>query len=293
MEINVFSFSLFLAWAPPALAVFPTDDSSWVALQRDAVPISDLPEASATHSLIDWVGEKDAPAGQWHINEHFVYLRLRLSSSPHESGAGRFHCIPEECRWGVLIDTDGDDSNFERMLVLSDEGNSLQIRSDVSAAGWRAATETVLFENTNPWSTGWIREVPAPTSLGGMDNVYLDITAPLAWLDLTIRTKTVRLALASGLGDVAHPLDFDIADGSGLDRLSTAWSDPIGLDSDHDGLHFSAELTQGTDPQDDDTDDDGLGDGEEVLRYDTDPLNAMDPDPNLDDDCDGTSDEMD
>ena len=293
MEIDVFSFSLFLAWAPPALAVFPTDDSSWVAVQRDAVPISDLPEASATYSPIDWVGEKDAPAGQWHINEHSVYLRLRLSSSPRESGAGRFHCIPEECRWGVLVDTDGDDSSFERMLVLSGEGNSLQVRSDVSDVGWRAATETVLFENTTPWATEWIREVPAPTRIGGMDNVYLDIRVPHAWLDLAGRTKTVRLALASGLGDVVHPLDFDIADGSGLDRLSTAWSDPIGLDSDHDGLSFPAEVTRGTDPQDDDTDDDGLSDGEEVLRYETDPLDAMDPDPRFDDDCDGTSDEID
>jgi hypothetical protein len=45
-------------------------------------------------------------------------------------------------------------------------------------------------------------------------------------------------------------------------------------DSDGDGLTDTRELEIGTDPNNPDTDDDGLSDGEEVLRRNTDPLNA-------------------
>ncbi|MDC1020815.1 right-handed parallel beta-helix repeat-containing protein, partial [bacterium] len=46
------------------------------------------------------------------------------------------------------------------------------------------------------------------------------------------------------------------------------------IDSDLDGVGDDAEITLGTDPLDQDTDDDGLSDGEEVLTFSTDPLNV-------------------
>jgi hypothetical protein len=167
LEFDLLAFPLFLALSSPALAVFPIDDSSWVAVQRDGDPITDLPQASSTFSLMDWVGETDAPAGQWFMDEHEVFLRLRLASSPRGSAFGPFHCAPKECRWGVLVDTDGDDSSFERVLLLQAGGSSLQIRSDASTSGWNAATETILFEEINPLLTGLVAERPAPTGLGG------------------------------------------------------------------------------------------------------------------------------
>lgn len=44
------------------------------------------------------------------------------------------------------------------------------------------------------------------------------------------------------------------------------------VDSDGDGLTDGDEASQGTDPFNPDTDSDGWGDGEEVIRYGTDPL---------------------
>jgi hypothetical protein len=49
---------------------------------------------------------------------------------------------------------------------------------------------------------------------------------------------------------------------------------PSNLDADHDGLTTAQETARGTNPNDIDTDDDGLSDGLEVRAYNTSPTNA-------------------
>jgi parallel beta-helix repeat protein len=67
-------------------------------------------------------------------------------------------------------------------------------------------------------------------------------------------------------GDPNSPLD---PDGTRADMGVIPF-----LDSDGDGLTDEEELSYGTDSQDQDTDDDGLSDGEEVLTFSTNPLNV-------------------
>jgi parallel beta-helix repeat protein/predicted outer membrane repeat protein len=79
----------------------------------------------------------------------------------------------------------------------------------------------------------------------------------------------VRLQVGSpciDAGDPNSPLD---PDGTRADMGVISF-----LDSDGDRLPDEAELIYGTDPLDQDTDDDGLSDGEEVLTFSTDPLNV-------------------
>ena len=47
---------------------------------------------------------------------------------------------------------------------------------------------------------------------------------------------------------------------------------PIGTDRDGDGLNSALERQYGTDPNNPDTDGDGVSDGDEVFKYHTDPL---------------------
>jgi len=66
-------------------------------------------------------------------------------------------------------------------------------------------------------------------------------------------------------------------DGAEVNRYNTDPTDPDdypGVDSDGDGLSDEAEEKRGTDPNDPDTDGDGLNDGPEVNKYGTDPTDA-------------------
>ena len=82
----------------------------------------------------------------------------------------------------------------------------------------------------------------------------------------------------------------DDLDSDGLDALQEmdAGTDPLDDDSDDDGLGDGDELsTHGTNPLDADSDDDGLGDGDEFSTHGTSPI-----DPDSDDDGLGDGDEL-
>ncbi len=67
-----------------------------------------------------------------------------------------------------------------------------------------------------------------------------------------------------------HDLDFDGL--SNREEIEEYGTDPQDEDSDDDGLDDDAEIEEGTDNFDNDTDGDGLGDGAEVHEYGTNPL---------------------
>lgn len=91
---------------------------------------------------------------------------------------------------------------------------------------------------------------------------------------------SVSLLVTSALGTLA---DVDLAVGAG-DVAAVApdggveCTPVVATDSDGDGLSDADEATHGTDPDDPDTDQDGLADGAEVTTHGTDPL-----DPDTDD----------
>ncbi len=84
--------------------------------------------------------------------------------------------------------------------------------------------------------------------------------------------------------------DEDDDDGDGMPNYWEDWKgldkeDPsdAALDSDGDGLTNLGEFQNGTDPNDGDTDNDGLSDGDEVNQYGSDPLDTDTDDDGLND----------
>ena len=321
-----------------ALAALPLDEGSWLEIRRDGSGISDPVESTSTMEHLELVGTTAEPVGYWSMDATSVYVRIRLASAPSDSSFIPFECGFFDCQWGLLVDTDGSLESFERALALSDGADLLQVRGPAEGPGWTAETAVVLHEEEFPLASGFAAETAAGSSIGGDEDAFLELAVPRVWLDLSTADATVQIALVTGLGLPGDGFNVDLTAPDGLESLESAWSDPIGLDCDADGLLLSEELALGSDPQDADTDDDGLDDrlerdlgtdptlgdtdadgltdseehsvygtdpltpdsdsdgltdADEVFLYGTDPLDSLDPDPSIDADCDGLSDEVD
>jgi large repetitive protein len=111
-----------------------------------------------------------------------------------------------------------------------------------------------LADTTRPY------EVPV-TVPGGADSI--EVTAQAVDLGSNSASHTITLTVEpdadlDGLGD--------------FEEVNTWGTDPNDDDSDDDGLKDGEEIERRTDPNDSDSDDDGINDGDEVAN-DTDPLN--------------------
>ncbi len=112
----------------------------------------------------------------------------------------------------------------------------------------------------------------------------VSVTAPSSGVAVINGDGTITYTPVAGFtGSVTF--DYTISDGNGGTATATVIV-VVGLDRDMDGLtDEEEEQVTGTDPDDDDTDDDGILDGNEVLIHGTDPL---DPDTDGDGLFDGT-----
>ncbi len=330
--------SLMLVLAGNAHASLPLSSGEWLPLLHDGTALSDPSDLADAVGHLDVVGTAADPAGHWFIDASNVYIRMRMHEDPAALFPVAYSCGFLACQWGVLMDLDGDLETFERALVLSDAAAVLQVRSGVSGSDWSADTDTVEFDALDPIAEAHVQSTPADSTIGGSADWYLEFSVPRVWLGLSLSDATIRVALATGIGISGDGFTADLATSDGSHTLTDAWSTPIGLDGDGDGLLLMEELLLGSDPQDDDTDDDGLtdleerdlgtdpadsdtdddeltdfeewssygtdplerdtdgdgiDDGTEVLVYGTDPNDPADPDPTIDADCDGLSDEVD
>jgi len=136
-------------------------------------------------------------------------------------------------------------------------------------------------------NAGPVTSVPAEVfgfTVTSASHVRMQITSDNG--DVSTAFKEAAFEVLVDSDDDGIPDVFETDTGTYVSPSDTG-TDPNDSDSDDDGLNDGAEVTLGTDPNDADSDDDGLTDGDEVNAFGTDP---NDPDHDDDGYCDGSND---
>ena len=286
-----FSTSTHALLTPPA-------DETFVPFYCDGVPAWDPvgDEAGGTGHR-DIVGETAHPALLRALDDTHLYLRMRLDDDPVQS--------PADLRpfgWGYEIDADGVMNTYEYLYLVDGVGsdtvtwqeNTVQELIDDPSD----PAETILQTYTPAEDFWHVKE--ADSSMGGDPDFLLTVAIPLEDLEAASISIDEPVVLWAGTSNSVHSLNVDFAchdDSTGDPSLSDTGPDPIFPDPDDDldgdGLPNEAEGVIGTDPENPDSDGDGISDFEETdggTAVDTDgdgTIDALD----LDSDGDGLLDE--
>jgi outer membrane protein OmpA-like peptidoglycan-associated protein len=270
-----------------AEAGWPVDDAHWVPFQQGGAPLADgLADIDTSFAARDdLVGDASDGVAFWFADADTLSLRMRLNGDP----VGGVVPLDGDI-WGLHVDTDGDDQQYELSILVHGFGIVLSFRENSARdTGVEVAAATELEEYLQPFTDGHARLVLADTTWDSDDDWFLDLALPLDDLETagTGLTDPLRFAVGTTYAPVTmYALETDHAgasDAGAAPDLAEVLSDVVVIDEDGDGLAAGTEAeTTLTDPLDPDTDEDGLYDGEEV---------ALGTDPTLcDTDGDGLSD---
>ncbi len=231
--------SLCAVFAAHAGSPWPSEDA-WQPLGS---PLVSEPSDDASAGAVELAG-----AVLWTVDEATVFLRLALSDDP--TGVDQ--------DFGVLVDTDGDATTYEWVVLVQGPGHTLVAREHPNPLPGPAigawGPPLVLGDP----ATGETRPAPAT----------LDLQLDRSWLDTTVGVDGATALHVTPVAAVAWPLGFTDVGGCddriGCTDLGAIAAGPVRIDGDGDGIPEPVEIGLGTDPDDADTDGDGLGDGEEA-----------------------------
>jgi len=298
------SMAAAIALAMPALssaAAWP-DDADWVdVLQDDGRPVADSPR-DGTRALdgVDCVGDLTGSADggpraalRWTADADTLFFRMMLDTNPED---------PIDITvgtWGLLFDLPADGAGWDYAFKASrfEEGDEfLNVKLvenslvDSGVDDWLDPHELPPLDDTLD-STVVIRIVEAeaaPTPFSNDADFYIDFQVDRDRLDTTFglaADSAFRLAGATGDADVVREQAFnaDLCGAALGETLAEALSAELTIDGDLDGLTDPQEELLGTDPDDEDTDGDGLSDYDELHTHGTDPVEADTDNDGLDD----------
>ncbi|MEQ1506448.1 MAG: MYXO-CTERM sorting domain-containing protein, partial [Myxococcota bacterium] len=244
---------------------FP-DEDIWQALTVGGVAlddaVGDLTVSGADPSL-DLSGAVH-PAAAWWADDAAVYLRLVVTDDP-DGFAGS---------WGFLVDTDGDDANFEYAISVDGYAKALSVLVNVAHA------DGVWMSGVAPVGGGFGSALDGATAVVELDLTGYAIELQLSRADLgsTLQVGDAQPLRFAAFSTPYWPLElYDLGgcDGGAVvcDVLADVLSDPVTIDRDLDGATDLEEALTATDPDDGDTDDDGVLDGEDDGDLDADGTN--------------------
>ena len=272
------AITLLLAALPTTALAWPAS-TDWEPLTMGGSAMTD-PELDAyqlsgivIEDCWDIVGDSSAPAASWYVDESYLYLRMLLSADP-------LWCLAfYGGQWGFLLETDGDTSTFEHMIVSTDDSTDPHLYANTDGGtGLREEAEDLIATASSAKTAQFGLET-STSGIGDLDDYALllawstpdlfdrGVLDPAGAFQLTAATSKS----SGGAGELDH--DGAGASSSGpVGSLASHLSDAVYIDEDSDDLYYFAELDAGTDPSDADTDNDGLEDGAELATYGSDPL---------------------
>ncbi len=265
---------LLLLVNSPAFA-WPATDDDWTAVQVGGIDVVDVVDDHDRDGLgyddsIDCVGDAalTAAALYWSTDGNELFVRMRVDDDP----SGNIGPFLQAVDWSFLLDTDGDDANFEYVLALTGASPTVYLyRNSGGDPGVDAVALDLVDVNTSHYQVG-----EADTSLHTLGDWFIDVSVDLSELPGSFSSRsTFRLAAVTGATSTPIGADADLCgfdDSSALGTLADVWSDSLGIDQDGDGALDLDEDALGTDATDADSDDDGVSDGEEIGTYASDPL---------------------
>ena len=264
--------------------------SSWEPLLEDGANMEDVEgdgvSALFVESAWDIVGTSAYPAAYWYVDSTTLYLRLRMSSDPSATGSFDIGC------WGFVFETDGDESTYEHLVALSGGAETLFLNHNDDAEEGFEHVGVNLGSYSGAVAAGMVRSADAKTSLGDQDDYFVDLALPIADLvSYGVIDPTISFRVAGGSSDneilMCRFFDHDVTaynNGQRIAEVNSTLSDALTIDGDGEGLYYFDELAAGSDPDDADSDDDGLDDYEEVVTYGCDPTDEDSDGDGLDDD---------
>ena len=239
----------------PSLAFAWPAATDWVAIQSGGVAVEDPSDdvIGSTDLALEIGSNVSVPAFQWFADADDVFFRITVMDDPMSSG------MFKSMTWGVLIETDGDLTNFEYVVASSGVTAQLEAYSNDGTPGLEPA-----FENYD--YVAFLDQTDAVRR--DEDGVHYFVDLRVSRLELSTQlgigsSDPLHVAAISGSSVYATRADVAGCDGNVLDcsDLTNVLSDTILIDADGDGLTDPQEESAGTSSGDADSDDDGVVDG--------------------------------
>ena len=247
-----------LALVLPGTALAWPGTGDWVPLTLGGSDLSDdSGDSASTTDSSDLVGQTGDASGYWYVDEDYFYLRLQVDDEPYSSSLAAF----DSMLWAWAIDADGDGTTWEYVVSMEYSDGELWVYENDGTSGidFSGSTRVDSYGDYDAGTTDY-------SSNSG--TFYMDVEVPRSDLENTLglaANTELRVAVftAAYIGS-GFSILYDVAgcedDSCDLDDVL---SDSFAIDTDLDGLTDLEEAELGSDPEDADSDDDGVLDGDE------------------------------
>ncbi len=211
-----------LAWPETALAAWPAD-ADWIAVNQGGSSQADgtLDENTDYRNV---VGDASYPATYWYNDGVHLSFRMRLDGSP-QGGGGQNLLKP--FGWGVLIDTDGDWSDYEFSVIA----NGI----DESVTFYQNTSQNTAYDASDPpevtlavYDTATNARVSlADSSFNGTPDYYVDFQVSWAtFMAASGLNEASALSFVFGTSNNGTTLGSDISGSTNLD-MGQGGGDPV------------------------------------------------------------------